>query len=180
MTITMEELLTSLPEAPAPAEILTDGEADAAIRAIMKLEAEKTRILRIADDEISAMKQRRDSVADEFDRKADWHRKRLETYFDTDIPKTTTKTQESYRLFSGRLIRKARQPEYIRDETAILRWLVANELGDFAVADWRVKWDALKKAVIPEGESAIYQPTGEVIDGIKVVARPPVFEVKED
>jgi phage host-nuclease inhibitor protein Gam len=180
--MTIEERVAAMLDMPDSESgmppIETDTEADKAVRDILRLGKEKARLLAIADEEIAELTMRRDAIAGEFDGKADWHKRRLESYFNTR-ERRATKTMESYRLLSGTLIRKQRQPELVRDEAAVLRWLMDRNLTEYAVADWRVKWDALKKRLAFSSTDAYVKDSGEKVDGIRVVPRPDEFIVKE-
>lgn len=100
----------------------------------------------------------------------------LECYFG-QVPHKATKTQESYRLPSGKLVRKAQQPSYERDEDTLLAWAHAS-CPEVIRTKESVSWEQLKKRVewSPDGE-AIALGTGEIIPGVKAVQRDPVFQV---
>lgn len=97
----------------------------------------------------------------------------LESYFAT-VPHKTTKTQESYTLPGGKLIRKAQAPAYIRNDAQLLPWAKENALHKVTeVPDWA----SIKKRVTVNGTTAVDTETGEIIPGITVEQRPPVFQV---
>ena len=100
----------------------------------------------------------------------------LESYF-AKVPHKATKTQESYMLPSGKLVRKAQNPTYERDEEALLAWAHAS-CQDVIRTKESVSWEQLKKRVTwsPDGE-AINGDTGEIIPGVKAIQRDPVFHV---
>lgn len=102
----------------------------------------------------------------------------LEAYFD-GVPHKAAKTQESYTLPSGKLVRKAQQPFFSRDDALLLPWAKAN--GLFRVTE-SPDWVNIKKRVTINGTAAVDSETGEVIPGVLVEERPNVFtvSVKED
>lgn len=102
----------------------------------------------------------------------------LEAWFAT-VPHKTTKTQESYQLPSGKLVRKAQQPAYERDAEALLKWAKAS-LPEAVKVKEEASWTDIKNRigkVMPDG-SAVDKETGEIIDGVTVIERDPVFKVE--
>ena len=102
----------------------------------------------------------------------------LEAWFAT-VPHKTTKTQESYQLPSGKLVRKAQQPAYERDAEALLKWAKAS-LPEAVKVKEEASWTGIKNRigkVMPDG-SAVDKETGEIIDGVTVIERDPVFKVE--
>ena len=102
----------------------------------------------------------------------------LEAWFET-VPHKTTKTQESYQLPGGKLVRKAQQPAYERDADALLGWAKTSFPEAVKVKE-EASWTDIKNRigkVMPDG-SAVDKETGEIIDGVTVIARDPVFKVE--
>lgn len=97
----------------------------------------------------------------------------LEAYFST-VPHRVTKTQESYTLPGGKLIRKAQQPAYTRDDAQLLPWAKENALYKVVESP---DWVNIKKRVTVNGTTAVDTETGEIIPGITIEQRPPVFQV---
>lgn len=102
---------------------------------------------------------------------------RLESYFDT-LPHRKTATQESYALPGGKLVRKAQQPEFVRDEAQMIPWCKANGHGDAVNVKETINWALLKKLGTVQGEALIDTETGEAIPGVQVFARPDKFTVE--
>lgn len=102
----------------------------------------------------------------------------LEAWFKT-VPHKTTKTQESYQLPGGKLVRKAQQPTYERDANALLTWAKSSFPEAVKVKE-EASWTDIKNRigkVMPDG-SAVDKETGEIIDGVTVIERDPVFKVE--
>ena len=102
----------------------------------------------------------------------------LEAWFKT-VPHKVTKTQESYQLPGGKLVRKAQQPSYERDAEALLKWAKAS-LPEAVKVKEEASWTDIKNRigkVMPDG-SAVDKETGEIIDGVTVIERDPVFKVE--
>lgn len=118
---------------------------------------------------------------EERQRKIEWRDGHLLAYFETIDPqyKRRTKTQEQYRLPSGRIVKKYPAPEFKRNNDQLLAWIKSVGMTDLIEVQERPKWGELKKSVQIVGDKAVYTETGEVIDGIEVVERPPVIEFRE-
>lgn len=149
-----------------PFTIDSDAKADWALRKIAEIEkdAQKWR------EFYSAQYQKIDQQA-EADKA--YFLALLESYFDT-VPHKAAKTQESYALPSGKLIRKAQQPNYIRDDSQLLPWAKENGLAKVVESP---DWASIKKRVTVSGNNAIDAESGEVIPGVVVEERPNVFTV---
>ncbi len=94
--------------------------------------------------------------------------------FQTD-PKTKT-----YKLPSGKVQWRAQQPQFNRDDTALLEFLKSREMTDFIETKETPAWGELKKRVQVVGEHVVIKDgkmAGEIIDGVEVVHRPPTFRV---
>lgn len=97
----------------------------------------------------------------------------LAAYFAT-VPHHDTKTQSTYTLPGGVLCMKQQAPEYKRDPAALLAWAKANMPEAVKVKE-EADWAAIKK-VCASGTACIAD-TGEVVDGVEVIQREPVFSV---
>ena len=100
----------------------------------------------------------------------------LRAYFDT-VPHKETATQDNYRLPSGKLVLKVQEPEYKRDDKQIIDFLKRHG-GRFVKTKEEVDWSNLKKNLLVVGETAADE-NGEIIPGIKVVARPLAFTIEK-
>lgn len=100
----------------------------------------------------------------------------LERYFAT-VPHKASKTQESYQLPGGKLVRKEQRPSYDRDEDALLEWAKVSCPTAVKIKE-SIAWDDVKKRLSfqPSGE-AVDAETGEYVPGVKAVVREPVFQI---
>ncbi len=102
----------------------------------------------------------------------------LAEYFRTR-PHKVTKTQESYPLPSGKLVYKAQQPAYDKELDKLLTYAKA-ACPEAVKTKEELDWATIKGrigAVSPEGE-AIDGETGEVIPGLRVLPKEPIFQVQ--
>ena len=103
---------------------------------------------------------------------------KLEEYF-ANVPHKATKTQESYSLPGGKLVRKKQQPKFETNDEALVPWLEDNFMGQLVKVKKSADWAALKKvcSVTPDGEH-VATDEGEIIPGVTVTQRPDVFKVE--
>ena len=160
--------------ASEPFRVTDDKSAEWCIRKIREARAEKQRWA-----EYYAEQQRK--IDQEAEGTISYFEALLADYFDS-VPHKRTKTQESYQLPGGKLVRRQQAPEYQRDEAAMLPWLKENApalVKVIEVADWA----ALKKQLViaPDGETVATED-GEIVPGVKAIQRPDVFrvEIKEE
>lgn len=173
----MEYLLGETEEKP---EFLIDNDrkADWAVEKVMEAIAERDRLVAIADQRIKELQEQKIAIAAKADRSTQYLTEKLYAYFLTVEPSSVTKTQTSYKLLSGKLVQKKQQPEYVRDEAAMLAW--AREIApSYIKVTESVAWGELKKATAVNGETVVLAETGEVIPGVIARARDDVFEVSK-
>ena len=105
----------------------------------------------------------------------------LADYFDT-VPHKATKTQESYSLPSCKLVLKAQQPEFNRDEDVLCDYLDKKGRDDLVKITRRADWAALKKTLKVMEDGTCVDADGEVVEGVQAFSRQPEFkvEMKED
>lgn len=105
----------------------------------------------------------------------------LADYFDT-VPHKATKTQESYSLPSCKLVLKAQQPEFNRDEAVLCDYLNKKGRDDLVKITRRADWAALKKTLKVMEDGTCVDADGEVVEGVQAFSRQPEFkiEMKED
>ena len=104
----------------------------------------------------------------------------LEEYFNT-VPHKETKTQESYALPSGKLVRKEQKPEWTHDDEQLLPWLRKNA-PEMIKTKESVDWSAVKKGLgviwQEDGSQTITNADGLIVPGVTVTERPDVFRVE--
>lgn len=109
------------------------------------------------------------------DRKCAWLDALLEQYFNS-VPHKVSQTQESYKLLTGKLIRKQPKPSFEHDDQQLLDWMVADpDLNKYIATKDVVKWSELKKDLITMEDGSVALSTGEIVPGVKVTDRDPVF-----
>ena len=99
----------------------------------------------------------------------------LEQYFNT-VPHKVTKTEENYRLPSGKLVLKKQSTDFEKDEKAVIAWLKANGGEKFIKTKESLDWDSLKNTLTVCGDS-VADEDGQIIPCITAVDRPAVFKI---
>lgn len=93
----------------------------------------------------------------------------------------STKTQESYTLPTGKLVLKKQEPEYVRDDDALVKWCEANA-PEFVKVKKTPDWKGLKSTLTLSEDNKLYavDEDGVVhdVDGVTVNVRPDIFNVE--
>lgn len=165
----MSELLENFEGEMMFPQIQNDDEAEECIQAIKAAEAD---VVFWKNYYAEALQK----IADASQRIIDNNTARLEAYFDT-LPHKKTKTQESYPLPSGKLVRKHQDTEFIRNDDELLSWLHDNNGEKFIKTKESVDWAGMKRTLSVLGETVVDE-NGEIIPCIKASERPDVFKVE--
>lgn len=154
----------------------TDIRAEWALKKLSKEKAEFQRLKDVCQEAIEQYKAMIEQYEQEEEKKTAYLRMQLEQFFQS-VPHRKTKTQESYRLPSGTLYLKRKPPEFVRDDEKLLKYLkVVNEDKYIKVKE-TVDWAEYKKTLKISGEAMI-DSDGVIVEGIKVVERPPEFVIE--
>ena len=170
----LEDLLDEYPDEEF--RIDNDGKANWAVKQIMKDRAETDRLLALADEEIKLLQDQRKSLMQRQESREGYLKALLMGYFERVEPSTTTKTQTTYKLLAGKLVKKRQQPEYQRDDAQIIDW-AEKTVSECVKTEKRLDWAALKKHTVISGDTVTFAETGEIIPGLVARARADVFEV---
>ena len=133
-------------------------------------------------NKIDILREKLEKVRREKEHKLAWRDSYLLEYFESvdESHKKRTKTLEKYRLPSGEIVKKYQKPEYRKDNEALLQWVKENKLNEYLEVKESAKWGDLKKMTKLVGNTLVYEETGEVVEGVEVVERPPVIEFKQE
>lgn len=177
MTEALESIMTptqpeiEVPEAEELFAIDDDSKADWAVRKIAEHRAEIDRWQAHYTRQMERVRVTEQASIDYLTRL-------LQDYFRT-LPHKTTKTEESYKLPSGKVYMKAQQPKYTRNEEELTAWAKENrpELVKTTVTE-TTDWNTLKKATTTlEDGTVVDSLTGELIPGVTAEMRPAEFKV---
>lgn len=160
-------------------EISDDSMADWALQKVLSDRAELERLTEIAERQKTEIDEKLALAKKKCENKTSFLLGCLRKYFDS-VEKKTTKTQESYQLLSGKLVRKIANIKAEVDKDALIKYLKSREGGGAYIkvtesADWA---NFKKKLIFDEINGAVDTETGEIIDFITLSKQPDTFDVK--
>lgn len=158
-------------------KIENDSTADWALDKIREAQAEYRRFEMVINDKISQLQVALAAEKEKMERETGFFQNKLCEYFET-VPRKASKTQEVYKLPSGRLVKKYKQPKIERDEEKLVAWLEKNQMPELVKIKKLADWVTLKKETEIVGERVISKNTGEVIEGVTAVPQNPEFKVE--
>lgn len=155
--------------------IKNDVDCEWALLRVKEDREEKKRLINVCDAMIQQYQKQKKDLEGELNTPSFLEFK-LQEYFESVPHKKTKAGTESYSLPSGKLKLKPQQPEYKRDESTLLQWLKDRQMNEYIKVSESAQWGELKKATQTVGDKVVID--GELVEGIEVVERPPVFEVE--
>ncbi|WP_162991182.1 host-nuclease inhibitor Gam family protein [Biomaibacter acetigenes] len=158
-------------------KIENDSQADWALDKIREAKAEFRRFEMVVNDKIAQLQEALAAEKEKMEREVGFFSGKLAEYFET-VPHKKTKTQETYALPSGKLIKKYKQPKIERDEEKLIAWLEQNGMTELVKIEKRADWATLKKDTVIDGERVISKTTGEAIPGVVAIPQNPEFTVE--
>lgn len=158
--------------------IQDDNQADWALRKIARARQDMKEAEETAAMEIEKINRWLDGQRDESLRTELFFTVLLQEYYEPRF--MTNPDKKTYKLPSGKVQRRTQQPQFDRDNEALLAWLKQREMTDYIEVKETPKWGELKQQVQVVGEHVVIKDgplKGEIIDGVEVVHRPPIFRV---
>lgn len=143
--------------------ITDDKLADWAVRKIKEEEAERDRLISIANDQIAELNLRISQLESQCNNKTSFLKSHLQQYF-TTVPHKETKTQESYKLLSGSLVMKKSGIKIIHDDDKLLAYLEANDGADYIKTKKSIDWAEFKKNLTISDGKIVDTELGTIID----------------
>jgi hypothetical protein len=154
-----------------------DNKAEWAIRKIDEERAEAQRYINVCNTMINEYRLKIQEAEEQLERDTGYLQSLLAQYFET-VETKRTKTQETYKLPSGTLKKKYPQPQFKRDDEKLVKWLKDRQMNEYIKVKEYPDWSNLKKALKLTKDNVLVDENGEIVDGVLVVERPPVFEVE--
>lgn len=171
----------ALQQAAEAYRIKNDSEANWALWKIAKIRAQAAANEKLAQQEIARIEAWLKSENTKLERDeafftnllAQYHRQRM-----AEDPRRKTLS-----LPAGKTQFRRQQPEFERDEQALLRWLKANEKAELIKIEEHPDWVSLKKQIVLKelengGVIAVDPTTGEKVEGVTVIPKPDKFVVE--
>lgn len=147
----------------------TDAKAEWALQKIREAREDRDTWVKWYQDKIKEITEQTDFDTMNLERM-------LAEYF-ASVPHKKTKTQESYKLPGGKLVLKTQNPEYKRDDKAVIEWAKANGFDQYVKVEEKLAWAELKDATaVFEGH--IVTEDGEIVPGVEVTNRDAKFVVE--
>ena len=150
-------------------EVRTDIEAGWQLERRKKIIEDRDNLIAFYKDQIRA-------VEEDAEFKLGFVERALFLYFKSK-PHQKTKTQEYVKLPGGKLMLKTQNPEYKRDDKAVIAWLKENNGVQFIKTKEELDWAGLKATTGVVGNTVVNED-GEIIPGIEVVEREAKFIVE--
>lgn len=160
-------------------KITDDNTADWALDIIREANAEYNRFEMVVKAKIEQLQNALQKAEEERNRTVNFFEFKLYEYFNSldDKVLKKTKTQKTYKLPTGKLKLKKREPEFKREDDKLLEWLKERNMRDYIEIKEKPKWGDLKKVIKTAGNRAV-SVDGEIIEGITVIERPDEFKVE--
>lgn len=155
-----------------------DVQADKFVKEEAKRQRDLKRLLDICDKEIEELKLKRESILADIEKES-FYKTQLMIYLE-NAPKEykkETKTQISYKLLSGTIVKKKGGLQAVRDSDALLTWAKGTD-ADLVRIKEEADWAKIKKNVELTEDGAVYLPTGEMIDGITTEMKADSYDIK--
>jgi putative lipase involved disintegration of autophagic bodies len=161
-------------------KITNDVEADNLLTDIKELQADESRFEIIANAKIQQIKEdlqkKKESIGNAVQLKKDM----LRAYF-LQVPHKASKTQETYKLLSGTLIRKNPSTKIeVADREKLIQY-AETSAQDYIKIKTDVDWAGFKKVLDIDGDKVINKETGEVLgelEGLTVKEVGEIFDIK--
>ena len=156
-----------------------DNTADWALRAIRDDEAERDRLIAIANHQIEELNAQIEEIREKYDRKTAFLKACLAMYMN-DVPHKETKTQETYQLLTGKLVLKKASQKMVPNDEALVKYLETEKCSELIKVIRKPDWATVKKSLTIMDGDVVNTMTGEVIDPtiIAIEDVPASFDIK--
>lgn len=159
-------------------EVIDDSTAEWALKKVLEAKRERERLLELVEAEKALLDEKEKKINIRYDYDTANLLSQLYAYFDT-VAKKKTKTQESYQLLSGKLVRKFPKQKLVPDKTALLEWCKDNA-PEYIKHTEEAMWGEIKSKFAIMGDVVVNSSTGEVVSCVSVTEEPSTFDVKGD
>lgn len=157
-------------------EITDDSTAEWALKKVLDAKAERERLLSLVEDARKEIDLKQEKIENRYESDTAFLLSKLNAYLD-NVKCKKTKTQESYQLLSGKLVRKFSKQKLVPDKAALLEWCKHNA-PECVKHTEEVMWSEAKDKFSVFGESVLCKETGECVTCVSVTETPSTFDVK--
>ena len=157
-----------------------DQKAEWAMQKIRETKQETNRLVSLCQDQIAFYKNKLDKITQDGASRIENLEYMLRAYFDANehLHSISKSGRHTYKLASGKMVLKPQQPEYKHDDAVLLGWLKENGLNDYVQIKEAPKWADIKKSCTVCDGQIVFSDTGEIVPGVSVENRDPVFVVE--
>lgn len=160
-------------------KVTDDLAADWAVEKIKECRDERDRLINLAKDKIDYYKQEIEKIESRCETSTSYLQSQLAAYFET-VKHKQAKTQESYKLLNGSLVKKYGGYKYDYDDDIFVDYL-KNNYPQLVTVIEKPQWGEFKKITELTAEGDIINTeTGEVLGFIKAAKKPDEFRVMTD
>lgn len=156
-----------------------DSKAEWALGKIKEAQEEHDRLIALVDKQQLVLDDRRAQIDRQLERDTEYLKYLLSAYMN-GVKCKSTKTQDTYQLLSGKLVRKHASVDYDVDSAKLAAWLQEN--GHTALVKTEVKpmWAEVKKLLNgdPTTGAVTLADTGEFVEGITANQTAEKFSIK--
>lgn len=156
--------------------ITDDSQANWAVRKIAQARRELAKAEELAEAEIARIKAWLDGQRKDAMRTVSFFEGLLREYY---LPRFAADPRlKTVKLPAGKVQVRAQQPEFERDEAALLAWLKVTGRTALVEVKETPRWASLKTLIDVTADGTCFiASTGEVVEGVKAIPRPPAFRV---
>jgi hypothetical protein len=158
-------------------EITDDSTAEWALKKVLEAKGERQRLLDLIEYEKDRLDAKKEQVEKKYESNTSYLLSKLGEYFET-VTKRKTKTQESYQLLSGKLVRKFAKQKLTPNKEALLQWCKENAPECIKTTE-EASWSDIKSKLTIIDGAVVYAETGELVACVTVDEVPPAFDVAE-
>ena len=158
-------------------EITDDSTAEWALKKVLEAKGERQRLLDLIEYEKDRLDAKKEQVEKKYESNTSYLLSKLGEYFET-VTKRKTKTQESYQLLSGKLVRKFAKQKLTPNKEALLQWCKENAPECIKTTE-EASWSDIKSKLAIIDGAVVYAETGELVAYVTVDEVPPAFDVAE-
>jgi hypothetical protein len=172
--------------------IYNDYKAEKYLEAIKELTEEKNRIVTLANQKITDLKEQIEYIENQHKIKVKYYEDYLEQFLLFAANKKTTTTQEKYKLLSGEIVRKLPVKELNADKVLLLKderfkdFVKTTEVKDFAWGEFKKTLKIVEEKTTDENDTPIINykivdANGEILEnvpGLTITEKPAEFIIK--
>lgn len=156
----------------------SDEKAEWALEKIKAAREERDRLWDLVIAKQEELDRKKTEIEERYEQETSYLLFRLKDYMET-VKVKSTKTQDTYQLLSGKLVRKKPSVDYIVNQEELLGWLQSNNMGEYIKTVVSPKWGEIKKLLTGNTETGFATTeAGEVVDGVTAIEKQGSFEIK--